>query len=109
MKTYKKPESIRPVLPASGCPPTGLVPPWTDPCTKTGRSKSLLLGLEDPERIENRLDAGHFMRAEQIGLAQRGQHGEEGFRTAHFLAEILEGMRQGVADREAERAQQECV
>ena len=30
-QTYKKPESIRPASPASGCPPTGLVPPWTCP------------------------------------------------------------------------------
>src|ERR1035437_8782579 len=65
--------------------------------------------LKDPQRIEHCLDAGDFMRAEQVGLAQRGQQGEEGFRAAHFLAEILEGMRQGVADREAQRAQPECV
>jgi len=30
-QTYKKPESIWPVSTASGCPPTGLVPPWTHP------------------------------------------------------------------------------
>ena len=33
------------------------------------------------------------MRAEQVGFAQRGQHGEERFGAAHFLAEILEGVR----------------
>jgi len=30
-QTYKKPELIRPVSTAPGCPPTGLVPPWTYP------------------------------------------------------------------------------
>jgi hypothetical protein len=30
-QTYKKPESICPDSPASRCPPTGLVPPWSYP------------------------------------------------------------------------------
>ena len=49
------------------------------------------------------------MGAEQISLAQRGQHGEKRFGTAHLVAEILKGMRQRVADWKSQRPQPECV
>ena len=49
------------------------------------------------------------MRAEQVGLAQRSQHREERFSAAHFLAEILERVRQCVADGETQRSQAEAV
>ena len=40
------------------------------------------------------------MGAEQVGLAQRRQHGKERLGAADFIAEILEGVGQGVAERE---------
>jgi len=59
---------------------------------------------ENLQRIQHRLDAGDFVGAKEIGLPQCGQDGEEGFSAAHFLAEILEGVRKGVAGGETQRA-----
>ncbi len=56
------------------------------------------------QRLEHGTDARDFVRAEQVGLAQCGQHSEERFGATHFLTEILEGMGQGVADRIAQCA-----
>ena len=58
-------------------------------------------GLPDLQRAQHGFNPGHFMRSEQVGLPQGGQHGKERFGTSHFFPEILEGMRQGVANRPA--------
>src|SRR5216117_2341146 len=62
-----------------------------------------------PQRVEDRLDAWDFVGAKQIGSAERGEHGKERFGAADLLAEILERVGQGVADRKTERAQPEAV
>ena len=49
------------------------------------------------------------MRAEEVGFAEGGEDGEEGFGGADFLAEELEGVWEGVADGEAKRAKAEGV
>src|SRR6266568_127271 len=49
------------------------------------------------QRLQHRLDARHFVGAEQIRLAQRGEDGEKRFGAADLLPEIFEGMRQGLA------------
>src|SRR5688572_6923230 len=49
------------------------------------------------------------MGTEQIRFSQCGQHSKEGLSTAHFLAEVFEGMRKGVANGKAKGPQTECV
>jgi len=61
------------------------------------------------QRIQHGLDARDFVGAEQIGLAQCGQHGKERFGAAHLVAEKFKGMRQRVANRETKRSQPERV
>src|SRR6266571_1922415 len=61
------------------------------------------------QRLQHRLDARHFVGAEQIRLAQRGEDGEKRFGAADLFPEIFEGMRQRLADRIAQRAQPEAV
>src|SRR6266436_4516900 len=73
------------------------------------RSISLAMWLNDSEGLQHRPDARHFVRAKQVGLAQRGQHGKERLRTTHLLAEILEGVRQRVANRKTQRPQPERI
>jgi hypothetical protein len=53
------------------------------------------------QRIQHGLDARDFVCAEQIGLAQRRQHGEERLGAADFLAEKFKRVGQGVADAES--------
>src|SRR6266511_1886894 len=57
------------------------------------------------QRVQHSLDARHFVGAEQVRLAQRGEHREKRLGAADLLAEILESMRQRVANRETECAE----
>ena len=50
------------------------------------------VGLENPHRIQYCFDARNFVRAKQISFAKRCEYGEEWFRAADFIAEILERM-----------------
>ena len=49
------------------------------------------------------------MGAEQVGFAEGGEDGEEGFGATDFFLEKFEGMREGVADGETEVAQAKGV
>ncbi|MDB6123872.1 MAG: hypothetical protein JWQ71_2865 [Pedosphaera sp.] len=49
------------------------------------------------------------MGAEEIGFSQGGEDGKEWFGAADFVAEIFEGVGQGVTGREAEFAEAEGV
>ena len=66
-------------------------------------------GSKRLHRFQRGLDARDFVRAEQIGLAQRGQHGKERLGAPDFLAEKFKGVRQRVADGKAEFTQPERV
>src|SRR5438093_12657417 len=59
--------------------------------------------------IQHGLDARHLVSAKEICFPQSGQHGKERLGTADLFAEILEGMRQRIADREAQRTQAKCA
>lgn len=48
--------------------------------------------------LQDGADAGDFVGAEEVGLAEGGENGEEGFGATDFLAKELEGVGQGVAD-----------
>lgn len=65
--------------------------------------------LINSQSLQNRFDAGNFMRAEQIGFAQRGQHSEKRLGATDFVAEKFERMRQGVADGKSQLPQPERV
>src|SRR5882672_3277267 len=65
--------------------------------------------LIDSERVEDGFDARDFVGAEQIGFAERRQHGEERLGGADFFTEVLEGMGQGVADWKTQCAEPEGV
>src|SRR4051794_37105405 len=66
-------------------------------------------GSESTHRLEHGARARNFVSAKQVRLAQRGQHGEERFGATHFLTKEFKRVCQGVADRESERAQSECI
>ena len=66
-------------------------------------------GLKYFHRLQHGSNARHLVGAEQIGFAQRGQHGKERLGAADFVAEKFKRVRQGVANREAEFAQPERV
>ena len=55
--------------------------------------------------LQNRFDPRDFVGAEQIGPAQRRQHGKERFGAAHFFPKAGKGVGQGVANRKTQRAQ----
>ena len=73
------------------------------------------LGADRPAQLthlhglQDSAHAGHFVGAEEVGFAESGQDGEERLGATDFLAEIVEGMGQGVADGAAEGAQAESV
>ena len=54
--------------------------------------------LKRLHRLQHRSDARNFMRAEQVSLAQRGQHGKERLGATNFVTEKFKGVRQGMAD-----------
>src|SRR5438067_29527 len=49
------------------------------------------------------------MRAEQIGLSERSQHGKKWLGTTHLLAKILKSVRQGMANGKAKRTEPERI
>src|SRR5216683_2278704 len=75
-------------------------------CSSSSESK---LELIDLQGFQHRLDARHFVGAEQIRFTQRGEDGEKWFGAADLLPEIFERMRQRLADRIPERAQSEAI
>jgi len=52
---------------------------------------------------------GHLVRAEDVGLSQRGQYGKERLGAPHLVAEALEGMRERVTNRAAQGPQAKRV
>ncbi len=65
--------------------------------------------LKNLHRIQHGLDARDFVRAEQIGFAQCGQHGKERFGATDFVPEKFKRVGQGVADGKSQRPQPERI
>ena len=52
----------------------------------------VICGLKHFHRVQHGLDARDFVRTEQIGFAQRGQHGEKRLGAADFIAKKFKGV-----------------
>ena len=83
---------------------------------RTGRrTRVVLAGVDplqittNPHRLHHPAHLRDLVRAQQARLAEQRQHGEKRLGRAHLLLEALEGVRQRLADRPAQRAQPEAV
>jgi hypothetical protein len=67
------------------------------------------IAAELPKRFQHGAHAGDFVRAEEIGFAQRSEDSEKRFGRADFITKILKGMWECMADREPQCAKPERV